>query len=421
MLGQNHPDTLASVNNLAGCYESSGDATRALSLYEGVLAGHRRMIGNRNPRTLHCIHNLADCCRKSGKPRRAQQLFEQALRGRKRQLGETHPDSLASLCELAACVQDLGDLRRARCMHEEALNGRRRTLGEDHPDTLWSLRYLALLCNEIDDSEGVAVHGSAFLASVASTTARDGDWPGHASRALDLLSTMIEAGDARPDWPEQVLAISRAFIEDLDLADVEVRESLLEPFSQVHARWLSLCIEHDPGSIPLTLGALQAREMASLLLRELQLDEAQFSDGDPRRRYLETLRELSLLRLRLKSVTAHDASGLIEDRKLSMSGEENRRQWKRLKAKHNEIYARYRSLAQDVAELDLLAKEWDLQLASWQIGTRSLLNRDALGNYKFAHRSIMEFLFVKRLWREDEATFDVPLTDQSTRGRDAGH
>ena len=50
-------------------------------------------------------------------------------------------------------------------------------------------------------------------------------------------------------------------------------------------------------------------------------------------------------------------------------------------------------------ELTVLAKEWNIPLENWQLTGRSLLNRDAKGNYKFAHRSIMEFLFVVRFFK----------------------
>jgi hypothetical protein len=48
------------------------------------------------------------------------------------------------------------------------------------------------------------------------------------------------------------------------------------------------------------------------------------------------------------------------------------------------------------AELKPLAEQYGIQLEAWQLRGRSLLNRDAVGNYKFAHRSIMEYLFIRR-------------------------
>ncbi len=64
------------------------------------------------------------------------------------------------------------------------------------------------------------------------------------------------------------------------------------------------------------------------------------------------------------------------------------------------------------AELAGLAKDWNIPLDEWQLTGRSLLNRDAEGNYKFAHRSIMEFLVVKRLVDADPACDGIELSDQ---------
>ncbi len=48
------------------------------------------------------------------------------------------------------------------------------------------------------------------------------------------------------------------------------------------------------------------------------------------------------------------------------------------------------------AELEPLAARYKIPLTTWQVRGRSLLNRDAVGNYKFAHRSMMEYLFAKQ-------------------------
>ncbi len=49
---------------------------------------------------------------------------------------------------------------------------------------------------------------------------------------------------------------------------------------------------------------------------------------------------------------------------------------------------------------------------NWKLTGKSLLNRDFNDNYKFAHRSIMEFLFVKQLLKMDKDCNWVKLTDQ---------
>lgn len=63
------------------------------------------------------------------------------------------------------------------------------------------------------------------------------------------------------------------------------------------------------------------------------------------------------------------------------------------------------------AELAQLANTWNIPLEAWQVSGRSLLNRDGEGNYKFAHRSIMEYLFVKRLIENDANCHGGKLTD----------
>jgi hypothetical protein len=72
-------------------------------------------------------------------------------------------------------------------------------------------------------------------------------------------------------------------------------------------------------------------------------------------------------------------------------------------------------------ELTSLAVKWgipieDKQLAEYQFSTRSLLNRDAEGNYKFAHRSMMEYFYVRHYRNvtglEAEVMRSVDWTDQ---------
>ncbi|RRD22244.1 tetratricopeptide repeat protein, partial [Actinomyces bowdenii] len=52
MLGADHPDTLASRNNLAYAYGAVGDLGRAIPLYEQNLADRERVLGADHPSTL---------------------------------------------------------------------------------------------------------------------------------------------------------------------------------------------------------------------------------------------------------------------------------------------------------------------------------------------------------------------------------
>jgi hypothetical protein len=63
-------------------------------------------------------------------------------------------------------------------------------------------------------------------------------------------------------------------------------------------------------------------------------------------------------------------------------------------------------------ELQALAASFGIDLDGWKLRGRSLLNRDAGGHYKFSHRSILEYLFVKRFTRGLVKPHIEPWTDQ---------
>ena len=60
ILGDDHPDTLHSMNNLANLYHSMGQNDKALHLYEMCLAKRKQILGNDHPDTLHSMNNLAN-------------------------------------------------------------------------------------------------------------------------------------------------------------------------------------------------------------------------------------------------------------------------------------------------------------------------------------------------------------------------
>ena len=101
VLGEDHPDTLGSRNNLAGAYQAAGDLGRAIPLYEQALADSGRVLGDDHPDTLTSLNNLAYAYQAAGDPGKAIVLHELTLVGRQRVLGEDHPDTLTSLNNLA--------------------------------------------------------------------------------------------------------------------------------------------------------------------------------------------------------------------------------------------------------------------------------------------------------------------------------
>ena len=142
IFGEDHPDTLLSVNNLAGTLTILGEYGRGRALDEDTLVRRRRVLGDDHPRTLNSANNLADGLRELGEYERARALDEDTLTRRRRILGEDDPYTLNSLTNLAIDLRGLGEYERARALDEDTLARCRRVLGDDSLLTLWSANNL---------------------------------------------------------------------------------------------------------------------------------------------------------------------------------------------------------------------------------------------------------------------------------------
>jgi tetratricopeptide (TPR) repeat protein len=91
LLGEEHPDTATSLNNLALLYVDQGDYARAEPLYQQALAIRKKVLGEEHPDTATSLNNLARIYRRQGDYARAEPLYQQALAIRKKVLGEEHP------------------------------------------------------------------------------------------------------------------------------------------------------------------------------------------------------------------------------------------------------------------------------------------------------------------------------------------
>ncbi len=143
VLGPEHPDTLASRNNLAGAYESAGKLDLAIPLYEQTLADRERVLGSEHPDTLASRNNLAGAYESAGKLDLAIPLYEQTLADRERVLGSEHPDTLTFRNNLAYAYESAGKLEQAIPLYGQTLADRERVLGSEHPNTLTSRNNLA--------------------------------------------------------------------------------------------------------------------------------------------------------------------------------------------------------------------------------------------------------------------------------------
>jgi tetratricopeptide (TPR) repeat protein len=154
VLGDDHRDTLDSMNNLALDHQALGDLHGARDLHQQALAARRQLLGDDHPHTLASMNNLAETLAELGDLQGAHDLHEQTLAAGRRLHGDDHRYVLISLNNLADVRRALGDLQGARDLHEQALAARRRVLGDDHPHTLQSMNNLADVRRALGDLDG---------------------------------------------------------------------------------------------------------------------------------------------------------------------------------------------------------------------------------------------------------------------------
>ena len=143
MLGNDHPDTLTSVSNLASMLQDQGKYEAAEEMNRQALEGYEKVLGKEHPDTLTSVSNLASVLRDQGKYEAAEEMNRQALEGYKKVVGKEHSDTLTSVSNLASVLRDQGKYEAAEEMNRQALEGYEKVLGKEHPDTLTSVSNLA--------------------------------------------------------------------------------------------------------------------------------------------------------------------------------------------------------------------------------------------------------------------------------------
>ena len=144
-LGEEHPDTLASINRLGVLLQLQGRLAEAEVYLREALEKRRRTLGEEHPDTLTSISDMGILLRVQGRLAEAELYHREALEKRRRTLGEEHPDTLTAISQMGALLQFQGRLAEAEPFYREVLETRRRTLGEEHRQTLISIGNMGAL------------------------------------------------------------------------------------------------------------------------------------------------------------------------------------------------------------------------------------------------------------------------------------
>ncbi|KAJ6523053.1 hypothetical protein B0H19DRAFT_1345707 [Mycena capillaripes] len=143
LLGDEDPLTLHSMGALGATFINLGQFKKGEGLEVMLLEKQSEVLGEEHPDTLHTMRNLADTYRILSRLPEAERLVIQVLEKQREILGDGHPDTLRSMQNLATIYGELGRLTEAEGLEVQVLEKQREVLGDDHPDTLRTMGNLA--------------------------------------------------------------------------------------------------------------------------------------------------------------------------------------------------------------------------------------------------------------------------------------
>jgi len=147
VLGEDHPHTASTYNNVAVNLGAQGKYAEAGPLYQKALDIHRKALGEEHPDTAASYNNVALNLNAQGKYAEAAPLFQKGLDIRRKILGEDHPDTAASYNAVAFNLKAQGKYGEAGPLYQKGLDIHRKILGEDHPDTATGYNNVAFNLN----------------------------------------------------------------------------------------------------------------------------------------------------------------------------------------------------------------------------------------------------------------------------------
>jgi tetratricopeptide (TPR) repeat protein len=192
VLGDDHPDTLSAMNNLANTLSDQGKLPEAAAIQTEVLEKMKQILGDDHPDTLRAINNLAVMLSYQGKRPEAAGILTEVLEKRKRILGDDHPDTLSAMSNLANTLSDQGKIPEAAAIRTEVLEKMKQVLGDDHPDTLSAMSNLAVTLSD----QGKLSEAAAMKTEVLKKRKRilGDDHPNTLSAMNNLATTLSDQG-----------------------------------------------------------------------------------------------------------------------------------------------------------------------------------------------------------------------------------
>lgn len=190
-LGEQHSDTVASLNNLGLVLKDQAKFIEAERYYQQALEINLAEGGEHSARTVASLTDIAFLLKDRGEPAQAQRYFERALAAIRALRGEQHSETAESLNNLGLLLKDQGEYVKAEQHFQQALKINLAAEGEHSKGTIDSLTNLGLLVKD----QGRYSEAQQFLdRALKSTEAMVGE------RHPDTVACLTNLGFLFLDW-----------------------------------------------------------------------------------------------------------------------------------------------------------------------------------------------------------------------------
>jgi len=143
LLGEEHPSTAMTVNNMANVYSSQGRYDLALEAYGSALEVQIKTLGEGHPNVALTLGGMANVYGCQGRHEEALEAYQRVLEVLHKTLGEEHPDTASTLNNMGIVYAGQGRHEEALEVQSKALEVQSKALGEEHPKTAATLVGLA--------------------------------------------------------------------------------------------------------------------------------------------------------------------------------------------------------------------------------------------------------------------------------------
>jgi tetratricopeptide (TPR) repeat protein len=166
VLGEEHPDTAQSLSLIGNVYNGLSELDKALEYCTQALAIEQKVLGKEHPNTAIPLCNIGRIHTNSGNLELALEQYAMALAIERKALGEEHPYTATLIFEIGDVYFERGDLKAAFEHYAQALAIRQKVLGDEHPDTASALSKVGLIFKKHGDliraleyfSQAFAIH-----------------------------------------------------------------------------------------------------------------------------------------------------------------------------------------------------------------------------------------------------------------------